>query len=219
MFTGIVQAVGKVASLESRGDDRRLNIDAGALALGDMRRGDSICVSGVCLTVLDVAGDRFWTDVSAETLARTTFSRLGAGDTVNLEKALTPTTPLGGHFVSGHVDGVGTVVDRWQAGRSVGLRVEAPVDLAKYIAQKGSICADGISLTVNAVNGLEFEVNIIPHTLQQTTMAGFQTGRPVNLEVDIIARYLERLLHGEEMETDLKLTTAFLAKHGFIRDS
>ncbi|MFQ6021337.1 MAG: riboflavin synthase [Acidiferrobacterales bacterium] len=217
MFTGIIQAVGTIASIETLGADRRVVIDAGTLDLSDVAGGDSICVNGACLTALEVLRVRFSADVSAETLTRTTFSELGVSDQINLEKALTPTTRLGGHLVSGHVDGTGTVVARWSAGRSVVFRIGAPASLAKYIAQKGSICVDGISLTVNTVRGSEFEVNIVPHTLEQTTMSEFQQGRQVNLEVDIIARYLERLLQGEEQEADSKLTVAFLAEHGFLR--
>ncbi|MDH3673386.1 MAG: riboflavin synthase [Gammaproteobacteria bacterium] len=219
MFTGIVQAVGKLRSLEDRGDDRRFHIEANALDLTDVRCGDSICVSGVCLTVLNVGATNFSTDVSVETLASTTFSRLAVGDAVNLEKALTPTTALGGHFVNGHADGVGEIVDWRQAGRSIGMRVRTPANLAKYIAQKGSVCIDGISFTVNDVQGPEFEINVIPHTLEHTTAGSFTIGREINLEVDIIARYLESLLRGDEEAVDSKVTAEFLTEHGFIRDS
>lgn len=219
MFTGIVQAVGKLRSVEDRGEDRRFHIEASGLDLADVRGGDSICVSGVCLTVLNVGGTDFSTDVSVETLASTTFSRLVVDDAVNLEKAVTPTTALGGHFVSGHVDGVGKIVDRRQAGRSTAMRLTTPANLSKYIAQKGSVSIDGISFTVNDVQGPEFEINVIPHTLAQTTAGSFAVGREVNLEVDIIARYLESLLLGKEQALDSNVTAKFLREHGFIRDS
>lgn len=219
MFTGIIQAVGDVAALEPRGADVRLRIRTGKLDLADVRLGDSIAVNGVCLTAVDLPGDGFWADVSGETLARTNFSELRVGSRVNLEKALTPSSRLGGHLVSGHVDGVGTVLRRWDDGRSVRFVIRAPDELAKYIALKGSICVDGISLTVNAVQGAEFELNIVPHTLSETTMGDFTAGRRVNLEVDIIARYLERLLLGERAAQtgSSGITLEFLAENGFLK--
>ncbi len=198
MFTGIIQAVGEVAALEPRGEDLRLCVRSGKLDLRDVRIGDSIATSGVCLTVIDLPGDGYWADVSGETLAVTGIGKLKVGDHVNLEKALTLATPLGGHLVSGHVDGIGEVVSRRDDGRSVRFRMRAPARLARYIAAKGSVCVDGISLTVNAVEGAEYELNIVPHTLVETTMGEFQPGRTFNLEVDIIARYLERLLLGDK---------------------
>ncbi len=198
MFTGIIQAIGEVAALQPRGEDLRLRVRTGKLALDDVRVGDSIATSGVCLTVVDLPGDGYWADVSGETLAVTGIGKLKVGDHVNLEKALTLATPLGGHLVSGHVDGIGEVVSRHDEGRSVRFRMRAPARLARYIAPKGSVCVDGISLTVNAVEGAEFELNIVPHTLVETTMGAFQPGRTFNLEVDIIARYLERLLLGDQ---------------------
>jgi len=198
VFTGIIQAIGEVAALEPKGEDLRLRVRTGKLDLDGVDIGDSIATSGVCLTVVELPGDGYWADVSGETLAVTGIGRLKVGDRVNLEKALTPSTPLGGHLVSGHVDGIGEVVSRRDDGRSVRFRMRAPDKLAHYIAAKGSVCVDGISLTVNAVDGAEFELNIVPHTLVETTMGEFQPGRPFNLEVDIIARYLERLLLGEK---------------------
>ena len=197
MFTGIIQAIGEVAALEPRGEDLRLRVRTGKLDLDGVRIGDSIATSGVCLTVVELPGDGYWADVSGETLAVTGIGKLKVGDRVNLEKALTPSTPLGGHLVSGHVDGIGEVVSRRDDGRSVRFRMRAPDKLARYIAAKGSVCVDGISLTVNAVEGAAFELNIVPHTLAETTMGEFQAGRTFNLEVDIIARYLERLLLGD----------------------
>ncbi len=218
MFTGIIEAVGEIAEMEPKGEDLRLRIRTGKLDLGDVALGDSIAVSGVCLTVVDLPGDGFWADVSGETLARTVLGDLAPGSRVNLEKALTPTTRLGGHLVSGHVDGVGEVLERRPEGRSERFRIRAPAELAKYIAEKGSICVDGISLTVNAVEGAVFDLNIVPHTLAETTMDEFRPGRRVNLEVDLIARYLERLLLGERAaETGGGISEAFLAEHGFLR--
>ncbi len=199
MFTGIIQALGKVAAIEPQGGDRRLHIATGKLDLATTKIGDSIAVSGVCLTAVQLADEGFWADVSAETLSCTTCADLQVGAVVNLEKALTPSTALGGHLVSGHVDGVGQVIERHDDARSVRLRIAAPAALARYIAAKGSICVDGVSLTVNTVEGAEFELNIVPHTLQETTLGEYAPGRRVNLEVDIIARYLERLLDERTM--------------------
>lgn len=222
MFTGIIQSIGQVSALEPKGDDLRVRIQTGKLELGDVELGDSIAVNGVCLTVVDLPGDGFWADVSGETIKRTGFASIKVGTKANLEKALTPTTHLGGHLVSGHVDGVGEVVKRYNDGRSVRFHIRAPDELAKYIAEKGSITVDGISLTVNAVNGAEFELNIVPHTLQETTMADFKTGTRVNLEVDIIARYLERLLLGDKaadpnISSASGITNNFLQEHGFMK--
>lgn len=194
MFTGIVQAVGSVQTLETRGDDMRLQIDATGLDLAGNAEGDSIAVSGVCLTVVALLDAGFAADVSNETLACTTLGELTCGARVNLEKALTPTTPLGGHLVSGHVDGLGEVLNRETDARSVRLDFRIPQELARYVARKGSICVDGVSLTVNQVQADRFCVNVVPHTLEQTTFGEFAPGRRVNLEVDLIARYLERLL-------------------------
>jgi riboflavin synthase len=201
MFTGIIEATGQIAAIERRGGDTRLRIATGALDLADVKPGASIAVSGVCLTAVELPGDGFVADVSGETLARTTLGALRAGDAVNLEKAMLPTTHLGGHLVSGHVDGVGIVHQRDQDARSIRFRIEAPAPLAKYIAEKGSICVDGVSLTVNAVDGPVFDVNIVPHTAERTTLAELKPGQKVNIEVDLIARYLERLLAAGTGET------------------
>jgi riboflavin synthase len=198
MFTGIVRAIGTVTALEAAGDDMRMRIDPGKLELREVRPGDSVAVNGVCLSATEVGADAFWADVSRETLSRTTCGALTAGASVNLEPALTLSTPLGGHLVSGHVDGTGSLLERRDEGRSVRFRIEAPGRLMRYVAEKGSICVDGVSLTVNAVAGESFEVSIVPHTLRATTLGGFAVGRRLNLEVDIIARYLERLLQGRE---------------------
>lgn len=219
MFTGIIEAVGRIAAIQPKGQDARVRVQTGKLALADVQLGDSIAVNGVCLTVVELPGDGFWADVSGETLSRTAFAGLAVGGRVNLEKALTPTTRLGGHLVSGHVDGVGKVVERSPAGRSVQFVIEAPRELAKYIAEKGSICVNGISLTVNRVEGARFWLNIVPHTLEETTLDDALPGTAVNLEVDLIARYLERLLLGERAAepTGGGITEAFLAENGFIR--
>lgn len=216
MFTGIIAAVGTIAAIQPRGGDIRLRIATGNLDLSDVRLGDSIAVSGVCLTVIELPGDGCWVDVSRETLERTILSEAKSGTSVNLEKALTPTTRLGGHLVSGHVDGIGAVSQWRPDGRSWRLRIQAPDTLARYIAEKGSICVDGVSLTVNRVAGAAFELNIVPHTLTATTLADFKIGRRVNLEVDLIARYLERLLLGDRAaQIAGGLTEALLREHGF----
>jgi riboflavin synthase len=194
MFTGIVQAVGKIRALEARGGDLRMHIDANGLEMKAMKAGDSIAVNGCCLTVIEKLPAGFSVDVSRETLALTTCGDLKPGSAVNLETALTLASPLGGHLVIGHVDGVGVVQGRREDARSVRYDIEAPVELLRYIAQKGSICVDGVSLTVNGLAANCLQVNIIPHTLEHTIMRDYRTGTRVNLEVDLIARYLERLL-------------------------
>lgn len=219
MFTGIIEAVGEIAELQPQGGDLRLRIRTGKLELGDVQLGDSICTSGCCLTVTELPGDGYWCDVSNESLAFTTLGGLKVGARVNLEKSLTPQSRLGGHIVSGHVDGVGEVVSFHDDGRSVRYVLRAPDALAKYIAHKGSICVDGTSLTVNAVNGAEFDLNIIPQTLEETIFGDYSAGTRVNLEVDVIARYLERLLQGEEAANPSAagISETLLAEHGFIK--
>jgi len=196
MFTGIIQDVGRVLVLEPRGGDTRLAIEADRLDVGRMAAGDSVCVQGCCLTVIDIAGKSFRADLSRETLALTTLGQLCSGARVNLEPALRAGDPLGGHLVSGHVDGLARVVESSEDARSRRLVLEAPPGLARYIARKGSVALDGVSLTVNEVAGARFAVNLIPHTLSVTTLGGLGPGMSVNLEVDPIARYLERLMGG-----------------------
>lgn len=219
MFTGIIQAIGTVAGLEQRGGDVRLRIRTGKLDIGQTQLGDSIAVNGVCLTAVELPGDGFAADVSRETLSLTSLGGLNTGSQVNLEKALTLSTPLGGHLVSGHVDGMGRVLERKDDARSIRLRIEAPAELARYIAPKGSICVDGTSLTVNEVEGALFSLNIVPHTLEETIIAGYASGTKVNLEVDLIARYLERLLLGEKAAdpNSAGISRSFLAEHGFLK--
>lgn len=219
MFTGIIQAVGTITRLEPQGVDVRLRIETGTLSLTDVQVGDSIAVNGVCLTAVQLLDNGFWADVSGETLQVTTLSAAQAGDRVNLEKALTPTTRLGGHLVSGHVDGIGEIIDRRAEGRSYRFRVRAPDELARYIAKKGSVCIDGVSLTVNDIDGSMFGLNIVPHTLHETTFADYSVGTRVNVEVDVVARYLERLLLGDAAARpgSQGITLDFLREHGFVR--
>ncbi|OOZ42698.1 riboflavin synthase [Solemya elarraichensis gill symbiont] len=219
MFTGIIQAVGTIATMENHGGDMRLRIATGKLSLDDVALGDSIAVNGVCLTAVELPGDGFVADVSSETMELTSLASLKPGSSVNLEKALTLATRLGGHLVSGHVDGLGEVVNRSDDARSVHFVIRAPDELARYIAHKGSITIDGTSLTVNQVNGAEFDLNIVPHTIQETIIGGYQAGTKINLEVDIIARYLERLVLGDDAaKPGVKgdINEELLRKTGFI---
>ncbi len=217
MFTGIIQAVGTIAALEPSGGDVRLHVKTGKLPMGDVALGDSIATSGVCLTVTELPGDGFWADVSRETLALTTLGDLTDGSPVNLEKSLTPESRLGGHIVSGHVDGVGEIVSLSQDARSWRVVVRAPDELAKYIAHKGSVCVDGTSLTVNAVDGATFDLNIIPQTMSETVFGSYRHGSRVNLEVDVIARYLERLLQGDNAALPGGgVDMALLAENGYL---
>jgi len=193
MFTGIVQCVGTIARREARGGDTRLWVDAASLDLADVAVGDSICVAGVCLTAVELQGTSFAADVSVETLSRTTLGALPIGAGVNLEKSLRLMDRLGGHLVSGHIDGVGTVTSITPEARSQRWTFELPPVLARYVAAKGSICIDGVSLTVNEVEANRFGVSLIPHTIAATTFRDKQVGDPVNIEVDLIARYVERL--------------------------
>lgn len=213
MFTGIIQTVGRVARLEPRGSDVRLAVDTAGLDLADVQPGDSIAVSGVCLTAVALEPHGFAADVSNETLSLTTLGKLKAGDPVNLEKALRLADRLGGHLVSGHVDGLGKVVAITPDGRSQRWTFELPAALARYVAAKGSVCIDGTSLTVNKVAGSRFGVNLIPHTVEHTAFHARRVGDAVNIEVDMIARYVERLLSSGGVP--VKLDEAFLKQHGF----
>ncbi len=215
MFTGIIAATGTIASIRDSGGDWRIRVESAELDFSDVATGDSIAVSGVCLTALDITQNGFAADVSRETLACTTLQDLRSGARVNLEKALTPESRLGGHIVSGHVDGIGELVSRKPDARSERLVFRVPPELARYIAHKGSVCIDGVSLTVNEVNGNEFGVNIIPHTAERTTLQACTPGRKVNIEVDVISRYLERLLEGREGAAELTLDK--LAQAGFVK--
>ena len=197
MFTGIIEAIGTIESVEQRGGDARLTVATGKLDLSDVHIGDSICTSGCCLTAVELPGHGFVADVSTETLKLTTLSSWQPGTEVNLEKSLTPMSRLGGHMVSGHVDGVAEVISREPSARAEVFWLRAPSEFARYIAHKGSVTVDGTSLTVNRVEGADFCLTIVPHTLQETVMDAYHSGTKVNLEVDLVARYLERLQLGD----------------------
>ena len=214
MFTGIIEAIGSVARLQQLGSDWRLAINSEKLDLSDVVLGDSIAVNGCCLTVVELEKNIFSADVSNESMRCTALGEFKEGTRVNLEKAMLASGRLGGHIVSGHVDGVGTLIESREDGASISLVYEAPKEIAKYIAGKGSVCIDGISLTVNEVSGQKFTVNVIPHTQTETIIGDYKAGQNVNLEVDIIARYLERLLQGAN-SSEGELSKNFLSKHGF----
>jgi len=194
MFTGIVQGVGRIRSVEPHGGDVTMWIETGDVPLAGVDIGGSIAVNGCCLTAIEFEPNAFKADLSRETLSLTTAGQWHPGTAVNLEKALTAGQALGGHYVTGHVDGVGQVVGRHDDARSVRVEFEVPAELARYIARKGSVTVDGVSLTVNGASGTRFDVNLVPHTLEVTILGGYRPGSRVNLEVDIIARYLERLV-------------------------
>lgn len=194
MFTGIIAAVGRILEVTAQANGLRLHIDAGPMSLADVRLGDSIAVNGVCLTVVSFDDRHFAVDVSPETLGCTTLNGAGPGRRVNLEPALRLGDRLGGHLVSGHVDGVGQVIDLREDGDCLRCRIGVPPALSRYIARKGSVCVDGVSLTVNAVEGDVFDVQIIPHTRTETLFGEYRSGSPVNIEVDLVARYLERMI-------------------------
>lgn len=220
MFTGIVQSTGRIESIEARGGDLRIRVHCPDLELDDAGDGDSIAVSGVCLTAVEVSKSGFSADASKETMGLTTLAMSGPGTRVNLEKALTLSTPLGGHLVTGHVDGRGMIVARREEARSTRFRIAVEENLARYIARKGSICIDGVSLTVNDVDGAEFDVNIVPYTFEVTTAGDWQVGGQVNLEVDLIARYTERLIAAGRSDPaqDGKLTMQMLEESGFVKN-
>ncbi|AEG31806.1 riboflavin synthase [Thiomicrospira cyclica] len=215
MFTGIIAAVGHIKAIEPKNGDWRLTLATGSLALSDVQLGDSIATNGVCLTAIELGADFFVADVSAETLGVTTLGSMKVGSRVNLEKALRLADRLGGHLVSGHVDGVGEVLRVSQDARSWRFVISAPNTIAHYIAHKGSVCINGISLTVNHVDGHTFDVNIVPHTMDNTTIVDWQVGTQLNLEVDLLARYLERLLQGQQAPAPSKITADFLASSGY----
>lgn len=194
MFTGIIETTATVESLQRLQSEWRLVVGSGELDLAELQIGDSIAVSGCCLTVVELSVDSFAADVSGETMNCTILGSLKPGSKVNLEKAMLATSRFGGHIVSGHVDGVGKLVGSTADGGSIRMEFDAPIALAKYIAAKGSICIDGASLTVNEVSGATFTINVIPHTQTETTIGDYVVGRGVNLEVDLVARYLERLM-------------------------
>lgn len=212
MFTGIIKAKGKLVGLRPVGGDVRLSVAASGLDWSAFELGESIAVNGVCLTAVSLEDDGFAADVSRETLAVSTLQNLQVGAAVNLEPAVSVGERLGGHLVSGHVDCIGTVRTRDDDARSVRLALAIPAEYSRYVAKKGSICVDGTSLTVNAVDGNMFTVNIIPHTAEVTIIGGYRVGSEVNIEVDLVARYVERLLQGEGGEG---ITQQFLEQHGY----
>lgn len=219
MFTGIIEAKGTVKSLVNHGNDIRLTIATGKLDMSDVALGDSIAANGVCLTVVDFGEYYYSVDVSAETIKYTGFANYSSGSEVNLEKAMRADTRFGGHIVSGHVDGVGEVISVTDHQRYVEIWVKAPDELAKYITHKGSITIDGVSLTVNDVKGAAFMLWLIPHTLQETVIGTYSKGTKINLEVDVIARYLERLMLGDKAADEEKqdISMSFLAEHGYLK--
>lgn len=219
MFTGIIESLGKVESLQSVGGDVRLRIQTD-LDMSDVHLGDSIATNGICLTVIEWGDNWYAADVSRESLNRTTLGNWKVGQRVNVEKAMLPTTRFGGHIVSGHVDGVGEINVVREDARSIYYEVTAPTELAKYLAEKGSVTVDGISLTINHLRGNILSLNLIPHTAERTNIGTWQVGSKVNLEVDVLARYIERLLLGDkaaEQKTDSNISMAFLAENGFLK--
>ena len=215
MFTGIIEAVGKLAKLQNCGSDYNVEILTNDLDLSDVKLGDSIASNGICLTVVKLTKNSFFADVSSETIKLTGFAHYKIGQKINLEKALTPTTRLGGHMVSGHVDGIGTIDRVINNGRSTDYWVKAPKELMRYIAHKGSITIDGISLTVNGLEQNSLRLTIVPHTAEQTTISDFRVGSVVNVEVDQIARYLERLIAVKGDDQQGSVTMDLLARSGF----
>ncbi len=211
MFTGIVKAMGTISAIERRGGDVRLSVQAADMPFADYEVGESIAVNGVCLTAVALRDDGFDTDVSVETLDVTALGKLGIGDPVNLEASLAIGERLGGHLVSGRVDCVGTVAQRSADARSIRLTIEIPAEFGRYVAKKGSITVDGVSLTINEVSGNAFEVNIIPHTAEATIIGRYTVGSAVNIEVDVLARYIERLMAKDEQG----LSRDFLREHGY----
>ncbi|MDA3808301.1 MAG: riboflavin synthase [Thiomicrorhabdus sp.] len=216
MFTGIIESQGVIEKIEPQKGDWKVTVQTGKLDMSDVKVGDSIATNGICLTAIEITHNSYVADVSGETINVTTAADWQVGTQVNLEKALRLQDRLGGHLVSGHVDGVGTIHKISQDARSWRYEVEAPLDLCKYIASKGSICINGISLTVNEVEGTVFGVNIVPHTRQETTIKEFKVGSKVNLEVDLLARYLERMMSAPQAKDESSITPKFLAQNGFI---
>lgn len=219
MFTGIIESVGQVQSVQPVGGDVRLKIHT-KLDMSDVHLGDSIATNGICLTVIEFGEDWYAADVSRESLHRTTLGQWKAGQTVNVEKAMLPTTRFGGHIVSGHVDGLGEITLVREDARSLYFEVTAPVELAKYLAEKGSVTVDGISLTINHLRGNVISLNLIPHTADRTNIGSWKQGTQVNLEVDVLARYIERLMLGDkaaEQTATTNISMDFLAQNGFLK--
>ncbi|MBI1451949.1 MULTISPECIES: riboflavin synthase [Acinetobacter] len=219
MFTGIIESLGQVESIQNVGGDVRVRIQTD-LDMSDVHLGDSIATNGICLTVIDWGSNWYAADVSRESLNRTTLGTWQVGQPVNVEKAMLPTTRFGGHIVSGHVDVVGEITLLRSDARSLYFEVTAPAEVAKYLAEKGSITVDGISLTINHLNGNVLSLNLIPHTAERTNIGTWKAGTRVNLEVDVLARYIERLLLGDkaaETKAESKISLDFLAENGFLK--
>ncbi|MBN2429320.1 MAG: riboflavin synthase [Deltaproteobacteria bacterium] len=217
MFTGLIEDVGKIGRVQRQSDDYRLTVQLGGLPGDDIRTGDSIAVNGVCLTVVSLQSGQFCADVSPETLQKTTLVRLKAGSSVNLERALTLSSRLGGHLVYGHVDEVAVLTSRSLEQNCIRMGFKLSRGTCRYLVAKGSVAIDGISLTVNTVGEEDFTIAVIPHTLEKTTLKDRKIGDPVNIEVDIFAKYIERLLNLPAEGGDKnKVDSQFLAKHGFL---
>ena len=219
MFTGIIESLGKVESIQNVSGDVRLRIHTD-LDMSDVHLGDSIATNGICLTVIAWGENWYEADVSRESLARTTLGTWQVGHPVNIEKAMLPTTRFGGHIVSGHVDAVGEITAVQSDARSIYFEVTSPVEIAKYLAEKGSITVDGVSLTINHLRGNILSLNLIPHTAERTNIGTWKVGTKVNLEVDVLARYIERLLLGDkaaEQSKQSKINLDFLAENGFLK--
>lgn len=219
MFTGIIEAVGSIKAISINAQGARIEINVGKLDMSDVQLGDSIATNGICLTVVDFSADSYSADVSTETLTRTGFANYKAGQKVNLEKAMLPTTRFGGHIVSGHVDAVAEVSQITASGNSTDYWITMPDEVAPYIAEKGSVTIDGVSLTVNSLSDDKFRLTIVPHTANETIIAGYQAGTKINLEVDVMARYIERLLmkKSDESSTPSGVTHDLLARSGFLK--
>lgn len=215
MFTGLVEATGHISSIVKTGGDYKVTVNTGSLDLADVKLGDSIATNGVCLTVVELMSQGFVADVSNETISKTGFSDYANGQKVNLEKAMLPTTRFGGHIVSGHVDGVGSVAAIIDNGRAKDIWVNCPAELDKYIVEKGSVTIDGVSLTVNAVENKQFKLTIVPHTSSETTLDSIKVGSKVNIEIDVIARYVEKLMNYGKKEEGVSMS--LLARSGFLK--
>nr|P51961.1 RecName: Full=Riboflavin synthase; Short=RS [Photobacterium phosphoreum]AAA25628.1 riboflavin synthetase alpha subunit [Photobacterium phosphoreum] len=217
MFTGIIEAVGNISAITSKGSDFEVSVNCDTLDLADVKIGDSIATNGICLTVVKLTANSYVADLSIETLSRTAFNYYKVGQAVNLEKAMLPTTRFGGHIVSGHVDAVAEVIECRTSGRAIDIWIRVPSQIEKYLSEKGSVTVDGVSLTVNAVTGNEFKLTIVPHTVVETTIADFKVGNKVNIEVDVLARYIERLLLVDKPEDkQSKISMDLLERNGFL---
>ncbi|PSW53512.1 riboflavin synthase [Photobacterium leiognathi] len=218
MFTGIIEAVGNISAIIRNNDDISMVINTNRLDISDVKLGDSIASNGVCLTVSKLTPTGFVADLSTETLKRTAFHSYHVGQKINLEKAMLPTTRFGGHIVSGHVDGIGDIIELKRKGRTLDIWITVPIHLKKFVSEKGSVCVDGTSLTVNAVYQNVIKLTIVPHTLANTTLANATVGQKVNIEADMMARYLERLISIDKQESkkNTNVSMSILEKHGFI---